>query len=229
MKVAPGTPAILWGTTAHKSFGTPYYSPLKKVCGGTNVPLPGGGLGSLERTAKGLESILEGLRDTDGRLKLIGHSQGGLIAVLHAAKYADTEVLTLDAPHHGAPLCHLMKAYPKMVRNQFRALQDMCPGSEFMLEYQSVLSSLGSSLVSFATTHDKIVPHRSSYVCGAQNVLVVSSYDEYLKYSRYYGDTVELRIVPKTKMGHITSVISRQCIDFARDFVGQEHLKLVSA
>lgn len=222
--VALSTPAILWGTTAHKSFGTPYYSGLKKVCGGVNVPLPGGGLGSLVDTADQLENILEGLRDDQGRLKLIGHSQGGNIAVLHAAKYPNTEVLTLDAPHHGAPLCRLT---PALVRGQIKALRDMCPGSKFMADYQDTLSSVAGSLVSFATTHDKVVPHRSSYVAGARNVLIVSSSAEYLRYTRAYGDSVELRI--EAKMGHISAVINRQCKDFVRDFVGTERLQLVSA
>lgn len=228
MKMIPGAPAILWGTTAHKSFGTPYYSGLKKVCGGINVPLPGGGLGSLPDTAAQLESILEALRDPNtGRLKLIGHSQGGNIAVLHAAKHANTDVLTLDAPHYGAPLAHLMRLYPQRVQRLVPGLSDMCPGSGFMNQYAELLPIVAPNLVSFATTHDKIVPHRSSYVPGARNVLVVSSYDEHHRMMSSYGDSIELRMAPKS-MGHITSVIHRQCKTFARDFAGTERLQLVS-
>ncbi len=228
MKVIPGAPAILWGTTAHKSFGTPYYSGLKKVCGGINVPLPGGGLGSLHATAAQLENILEALRDpSTGRLKLIGHSQGGIIAVLHAAKHPDTDVLTLDAPHSGAKLARLMGIYPRRIRRMFPGLCDMSPHSRFMVEYAEILPFVAANLVSFATTHDKIVPYRSSYVPGARNVLVVSSYSEYLRILRAYGDSIELRLEPKS-MGHISSVIHRQCKDFARDFVGDDRLKLVS-
>ena len=120
-----------------------------------------------------------------------------------------------------------MGVYPNRVQRAFPGLCDMSPRSRFMGEYAELLQFVAPTLVSFATTHDKIVPHRSSYVAGARNVLVVSSYGEYLWILQTYGDSIELRLEPKS-MGHISSVIHRQCKDFARDFVGGDRLKLVS-
>lgn len=227
MMVVPGTPAILMGTTAIEPLGSPYYGRLQKSCNGVCIPLPRAGLGSLVAAADQLEGILEALRGDDGILRIVGHSQGGNIAVLHASKHPNTLVLTIGAPHFGAQSCQLMNLLPKQIRKIVPAFRDMRPGSRFMEAYAELLPNVAPSLISLATTHDKVVNHRSSYVSGARNVLVTASPHEQLRYLRYYGSDVEVIVAPH--VGHINAVMKDECRGFVRDFVGVERLRLVTA
>ncbi|MEO7617508.1 MAG: hypothetical protein ABIS59_01555 [Candidatus Saccharibacteria bacterium] len=224
----PGAAGLLWGTTAPPIFGDLYYGGLRKAIDGFHVPLPDLGLKCLFQTAKAVEDHLEILRDENGMLKLIGHSQGGLIAVIHAASHPNTKVLTIGTPHRGSRVADLTCLLPRRVREKVQAFDDMRPGSEFMQDYQPLLDSVAGSVVSLAATHDKIVHHRSSYIHGAsRNVLVVSSYDEYKKYFKLYGEAVDLRFEPK--LGHITWVVKGLCKNFVREFCDTEPLRLASA
>lgn len=220
-------PAILWGTTAHKSFGTPYYSGLQKICHGVNVPLPGAGLHRLRETHERLVPILEGLRGPDGKLVIIGHSQGGLLGVLHAAAFEDTFVITLDSPHHGAPLCNLMQLVPRRVSGPILAFADMRPGSRFMYEYQAALAAVSPNLVSFATTQDKLVPVWSSFAHGARNIVIASTAEEVRRYTLAYGGSIEVLL--DSKMGHISSMLKKTYLDLVHDSLDFQPLRLATA
>lgn len=217
MMVTHRGPAIIWGATACKPFSTPFYAPLTKAVSGTDVPLPHGGTGPLYRTYELIEDRLEMLRDPDtGKLKLFGHSEGGLIAVIHAARHANTEVMTAGSPHDGLLLCDLMA----LLHNPLlHAVRDMGSRSRFMREYREILASVSSSLISVSSTHDKIVHHRSSRVDGAHNILVVSDLTEFKQRTLAHGMNTEVQLVPN-KLGHLSLIKDPIFIQAACDFAG---------
>jgi pimeloyl-ACP methyl ester carboxylesterase len=222
-----GTVPILMGTTAIKLVGVPYYGKLMRDCHGAVIPLPMGGMMHIPAAARQLAPILEQFRDDKGILRLICHSQGALIGMLHADAHPNTRVLSFGGPHRGAPSAQLMGLFPRGIRRMAPALRDMSPHSYFMQRYAEVLARSAHCLTSVGTTHDWIVPHHSSYVVGARNVLIVADGAEQLKYERTFRGGVEVKVVPH--VGHIWSVMNKHCIDFARDFVNDSHLQLVSA
>jgi pimeloyl-ACP methyl ester carboxylesterase len=155
-KVAFPIAPILMGTTAINLIGDPYYGKLAQSCTAKCIPLPRAGMMHIPDAAKQLAECLEQFRQPDGKLKLITHSQGALIGVLHADAYPDTEVLAFGGPFRGAPSAQMMCIFPKCIRRAVPALRDMSPRSRFMAEFAEVLERNASCLTSVATTHDRM-------------------------------------------------------------------------
>ena len=120
-------------------------------------PLRGDLCASAQRVADVLERLARSshFRYAD----VVGHSMGGLVGA-HLLKKLDRGrrvrmVVTLGAPHGGAPLARLGAL---LLGGFSRALRQMRPESAFVRELAELPVPDGSQLVSFAGENDRIVP-----------------------------------------------------------------------
>jgi len=131
-----------------------YYRALAEAAGAAIVALPFGGLGPVEESVRRVGEIV--LAD-GGPVELVGHSQGGLVAAMLAARHHDVRrVVTLGAPLAGTAWCRIPTPVP--------ALQDMAEGH-----------AIGpvDRLTTIVGDHDTvIVPWTSGLVPGAAQHVV---------------------------------------------------------
>lgn len=127
--------------------------------------------GDMIDMAEMLKSQVEALAGEFGRVNLVCHSAGGLIARYYFQKMsrraAVSSVVFLGTPHQGT-----LAAYPGMLA---KACRQMRPGSKFMAELDD--GGLGRILVnrslSIYSNHDFLVlPQQSARLAGARNVLL---------------------------------------------------------
>jgi pimeloyl-ACP methyl ester carboxylesterase len=135
-------------------------------------------LGCIESSAERVIEALDELARLPGfcHADVVGHSMGGLVAT-YALKALDRKrrirrVITLGAPHRGAPLA-LAGA---LVFGAFaRSLWQMVPGSPFLRELEAMPVPQGSELVAVGADDDAIVPHEFARVspgAGHRNVVL---------------------------------------------------------
>jgi pimeloyl-ACP methyl ester carboxylesterase len=123
----------------------------------------GGRRSDLRENARRVDEILDQLSGTPGfeYADLVGHSMGGLIST-HVLKCIDRgrrvrSVITLGAPHCGAPLAALGA---RIVAGTSRALEQMSPGSDFLEELKWMPVPSGCQLLSISGSSDQLVPPR---------------------------------------------------------------------
>lgn len=117
----------------------------------------------------------------DRPTRLIGHSQGGLLAAeLALALPQVEEAVVIEPPFRGSPLAqpHRLSAVPVpgVVRSTMGhlvpALLDMAPGSAYLQDLEQRLATIAPKLVTVAYCNSRLVLPDSVYVPGATNYLV---------------------------------------------------------
>lgn len=107
-----------------------------------------------------------------GQAVLMGHSQGGLLALLFGLRYPELVkgIVTCGTPAGGSPLCR--HYWP------VASLRCMTPGSRFLAELSQQLEEAMAAcqfpdLVTFSSLLDFLVPPPYAHVPGADNRLLV--------------------------------------------------------
>ena len=125
-------------------------------------------VGSIEDFADQLASRVEAiLAETGaGRLALVGHSMGGLVARAYLRRYGADRIaltMTLGTPHHGSVHAWLFAG---------AALAQMRPGNAWLAELNRTEGeSCPARFVSLWSWHDSMVaPQTSSRLAGAVNI-----------------------------------------------------------
>jgi triacylglycerol lipase len=125
--------------------------------------------GDMVEMAEVLQALVEALAGEFGRVNLVCHSAGGLVARYYLQKMsrgaAVSSIVFLGTPHRGT-----LAAYPGLA---LRACRQMRPGSAFMSELDD--GGLGRILtnrsLSIYSSHDILVlPAESARLAGARNV-----------------------------------------------------------
>jgi pimeloyl-ACP methyl ester carboxylesterase len=102
-----------------------------------------------------------------GYADIVAHSMGGLTATyllkaLDRGRHVRT-VVTLGTPHRGTPLARIGVL---VLGAASRAVWQMLPGCEFLVQLEELATPAGSRLVSIAGMRDWIVPLRSTRVAS---------------------------------------------------------------
>lgn len=165
---------ILTGTLV-PSLGRSLYQPLVKFFLGVRgyltdvVCIPRLGLGDLDEANDELAEVIFAAHP-NSRFILVGHSQGGLHAILLAHRFPDrvVAVFNFGAPHHGTQLARMAPWLPK-----HPAVRAMASHSERLRELRATNVFPPDLIYSFYTLFDQLVfPWFSPALRGANNVLV---------------------------------------------------------
>lgn len=168
---------ILTGTFV-PSLGRHLYRPLVKFFLKTRgyttevVCIPRLGVGDLDEANDEL-ALLIFAADPNIRFILVGHSQGGIHAILLAHRFPDrvVAVFNFGTPHHGTQLARLLP----WVHN-FPSVQAMASHSERLRMLRAANAFSLERIYSFYTVFDELVfPWFSPALRGAHNVLVAPS------------------------------------------------------
>jgi len=146
---------ILAGTGAPQIIANTYYAAIAKRATAQIIALPNIGLTAITAA---IDYILETLCKDDTNIELLGHSQGGLIAALTAARRPQqiNRVITIAAPLNGTLWCRLPALFP--------AMHTMHP---------SQCSYDPTHMVNIVGLHDKIIiPWHSGLVPGATHHII---------------------------------------------------------
>jgi len=146
---------VIAGTIVPQPVANAYYAALANRAEAEILVLPHGGLGSVEAT---VDHMIDVLCLQEGTVELIGHSQGGLVAAMIAARCPEAvqRVITIGAPLGGSLWCRLPPLFP--------AMHDM-----------SVPHPLCScvDMVNIVGSHDKVVvPWTSGLIPGSVHHVV---------------------------------------------------------
>lgn len=105
------------------------------------------------------------LHEWQGRINLVGHSLGGLVARAVAQKAPEyfKRVITLAAPHHGT--------YSALLGYFTKSARQMIPGSEYLKRLDKAPLPEGVKFYSIYSMRDPLIlPYRSARLNGAVNI-----------------------------------------------------------
>ena len=128
-------------------------------------------LGDVEGFARQLAAKIDAVRAATGagRVALIGHSMGGLVARAYLRQFGSERVarlVTIGTPHHGSILAWTFPG---------RCLAQMHPGNPWLAELNRREGTpLPVPITAIWSRHDSMVaPQASAMLAGAENVAVV--------------------------------------------------------
>jgi triacylglycerol esterase/lipase EstA (alpha/beta hydrolase family) len=128
-------------------------------------------LGDIEGFARQLASKIDAVRAATGagRVALIGHSMGGLVARVYLRQFGSDRVallVTIGTPHHGSMLAWTFPG---------RCLAQMRPGNAWLAELNRREGApMPIPITAIWSRHDSMVaPQASCEVVGAENVALV--------------------------------------------------------
>ncbi|MDB5179267.1 MAG: Palmitoyl protein thioesterase [Patescibacteria group bacterium] len=172
--MVPVTTVIIAGTGVNYRMAQRLYGQM--VAHGKDVhimAIPWCGLGPISAATSQLHKEIIG-RFGNQPLRLIGHSQGGLIAAGLALSLPEeqvVEVIAIAAPFHGCPLVRLRKLLlwpgPRIIRGLFLdvltppALRDMEPGSRYLRDLSERIPEVASLITTVVFVDDWVVPWQS--------------------------------------------------------------------
>lgn len=197
---------LIGGTGAISPAAKLYYHRLAKGCGKAVIQaIPGLTVRRIDTSTREMVKWIDANVPDDTQVILIGHSQGGLVAVECALQRPDkvVHVIALSTPFHGTRTANLIAPF---CRHLFLAVRDMSVGSRYMARLSPRLIEVAPRLTTIYLHNDILVqPFDSSHVDGADNWLIASATD-FASVSNAHQDTQRLGCVVARIMGHITEV-----------------------
>lgn len=137
---------VIGGTCCPHWGGVIFYNKLLTGLGADLIALPRFGLGPIDETVDDVIKIIERRYRNEPKVDLVGHSQGGLVAVGVANERPDLvdRVVSIAAPLSGAFLASRFNPVP--------AVRDMAPHSRFISKLYGTKDTLVVS-----AEHDLVV------------------------------------------------------------------------
>jgi len=147
---------VIAGTGVLQPFAATYYRALSRRADAQVLALPFGGIGPVEES---VARIAEVVSATGAPVELIGHSQGGLVAAMLAARcpLLVSRVLTIGAPLAGTLWCRVPTPVPAL--HDMAGPHAICPAdrmTNIVGSHDTVVVPWTSGLVPGATHH--VVP-----------------------------------------------------------------------
>ncbi len=171
--MTPEVVVLIGGTGVFPLLAELYYPRLRRATGAEIVCIPWAGSRTIAEGYAELESQLDRLIGSRTSA-IIGHSQGGLMALLYAMGHPKViKVVPISAPLRGT---HVARVWPKWLPGCFGDMATDCLFSRKLVrELEAWLESNPATEIDcIYTTLDMVVwPTRSSYLPGAHNYLFV--------------------------------------------------------
>jgi triacylglycerol lipase len=182
---------IVAGTLAGQPVAPIFYKPLAEKLRADGYetriyPLPWFGLGDIRDAAAKLAKVSDEVRESTGagKVHLIGHSQGGLVARYYVKELGGADkvesVTSLAAPHHGTATASLLKLLGLGTCLGVVACKQMSLDSAFLAGLNAGDDTVGDvRYVNIGTKFDEIViPYTSSFLDDDGNNVNVTVQDQ---------------------------------------------------
>ena len=177
MPKASDVTTVIAGGLGASTFGADlYYSRLCNHLGAVLVKPDRGGFGPIDQTYEQFEARMDELSDHGRKLLVIvGHSLGGIYAVIYAASHPNVlHLVLIGVPVNGSAWLRLITYINEIAGQYAPVLLDLMPGSELLDRFYKSLLQVASISVCIEARFDLLVmPNGACHVPGALGYLML--------------------------------------------------------